>query len=176
MDPPNPGTEQVALSGSGGAGKVNVCSEKKLSTSWIFRKWILLFIFSFLISPSLFSLLCVFGSAQGSSCAEKGERAARIPDLVLENTWAFSSHKFTFLEDSLAVPAGEFYERRIYFMGGEGAAAPACALVKGNGSAGCAQGILREMQEIPPAGLSSLGGAQGCVWAWAWGFFGNFFW
>lgn len=52
-------------------------------------------------------------------------------------------------------------------MGGEGAAAPACALVlgKGNGSAGarCAQGTVRKMQEIPPAELSSFAGAQGCV-------------
>lgn len=134
-----------------------------LRRNWIFKKWVLLLIFSFLLSPSfVFSAVCVWLC----SCPEKGEGAARIPVLILQNTWAFSSHKFRFLE--LGSPCWRSFIRRSFVLWQEKELLllPGCALVlaKGHGSAGssCAQGILGKVQEI--AELSSFGGAQGCVW------------
>lgn len=146
----------MALSGSGDARKVNVCSEKKLSTQHFLNIEEVDITFNFLISyfPLPFFVCCVFGCQ--NSCSDTSKRLISLPinSDFLSILWQFCWRSF--VRSSFVLQE----EKELLLL-------PGCALLlgKGNGSAGsrCAQGIWRKVQAIPPAELSSFGGAQGCV-------------
>lgn len=86
----------------------------------------------------------------------------------------FKPRKASFLQDCLAVLAGEVLLARSFVLWEEKELLPlpGCALVLGKGSRyvgnRCPQGILWKIQEIPADELSSFGGHavkrwQGCV-------------